>query len=206
MFACCSLKSGGTGVKGSGVAKSESRPVAGFSSISLESMGKITVRQTGKESLTITAEDNILPLLESRVANGTLYLHTANNANISPTKPIEYVLEVKTLEALNLSGAGSVDAKDIQGKRLAISLSGAGEVTVAGSADALELTLSGAGSFAGDDFKTKQATVRSSGVGKAVVNVSDQLDANVSGVGAIEYIGSPQVRESISGIGTVKKR
>jgi hypothetical protein len=39
-----------------------------------------------------------------------------------------------------------------------------------------------------------------------VINVSEQLDAAVSGVGSVEYIGSPQVRESVRGVGMVKKR
>jgi Putative auto-transporter adhesin, head GIN domain len=200
----CSLSLGG--VRGSGIVKTESREVAGFSSISSKSIGKITIQQTGKESLTITADDNILPLLESRVADKVLYLTIIKDTNMNPTKPIEFVVEVKSLESLNIDGVGSVEVKDIQGKQLSISLDGVGSMTIAGSVDVLELDLSGVGSFQGENFKTKQATVRNSGVGSAVVNVSEQLDATVSGVGSIEYIGSPQVRESGRGVGSVKKR
>lgn len=206
LLAGCACRVGGAGVKGSGVVKTESREVAGFSSISLQSVGKVTVQQTGRDSLTISAEDNILPLLESRVADHTLYLETVKDADIDPARPIEFAVEVKSLEGLTMAGAGSIEAKGIQGKRLSVSLSGAGKVTVAGSADALELSLSGVGSYQGEEFKTKQATVRNSGVGKAVVNVSEHLDAIVSGVGSVEYVGSPQVQESISGLGRVKKR
>jgi hypothetical protein len=202
----CYFNLGGSGVRGSGIVKTESRQVAGFSSISFKSEGRVTVQQTGKESLTIRGEDNILPLLESRVADRTLYLGTVNDADINPTKLIEFVVEVKSLEGLNMRGAGSMEAKGIQGKRLSVSLGGVGNVTVEGSADALDLSLSGVGSYQGEEFKTKQATVRSSGVGSAVINVSEQLDAAVSGVGSVEYIGSPQVRESVRGVGMVKKR
>jgi hypothetical protein len=194
------------GLKGSGVLKAESRRVAGFSSICLESVGKITVRQTGKESLTVSAEDNILPLLESRVADRTLILGVVRGNGIRPTKPIEYTVEVKSLEGIRLQGAGNIDAKGIQGRTLSVSLSGAGNVTITGSADALDLSLSGAGNYHGEGFKTSKATIHSSGVGTAIVNASEELDATLSGVGAVEYIGSPHVRTSISGIGTVKQR
>jgi hypothetical protein len=197
---------GGPRVKGSGVMKTESREVAGFTSISLQTVGKVTIQQTGKESLTIQAEDNILPLLESRVVDHALQLDTVKDANISPRKSIEYTVEVKSLEGLSVSGAGSIEAQAIQGKRLSVSISGVGSVTVAGSADALDLSLSGVGSYKGEEFKTKQATVHSSGVGKAVVNASEQLDASVSGVGTVEYLGSPQVQQSVSGVGKVRKR
>ncbi|MBW4543910.1 MAG: DUF2807 domain-containing protein [Symplocastrum torsivum CPER-KK1] len=194
------------GVRGSGIVKTESREASEFSSISSKSVGRVTVQQTGKESLKITADDNILPLLESYVADNVLYLTIEKDANFNPTRPIEFVVEVKSLESLNIKGVGTVEVKDIQGKRLSISLDGVGSMTIAGSVDVLELTLSGVGSFNGEEFKTKQATVRNSGVGSAVVNVSENLDATVSGVGSVEYIGSPQVRESGEGVGTVKKR
>jgi hypothetical protein len=206
VFAGCSFNMGGSGVRGSGIVKTESREVPGFSSISFKSVGRVKVQQTGKESLTISAEDNILPLLESRVKDRILYLSIANDSSFDPTKPIEFVLEVKSLESLNIDGVGSIEAKGIQGKRLSVSLDGVGSMAIAGSADVLDLTLSGVGSFKGEELKTKQATVRNSGVGSAVVNVSDQLDADLSGVGSVEYVGSPQVRKSGRGLGDVKRR
>ena len=206
LFSGCSFNIGINGVRGSGIVKTESREVAGFSSISFKSVGKVTMQQTGKESLVITAEDNILPLLESRVADNTLYLTLAKDGKMNPTKPIEFVMQVKSLESLNVDGVGSIEAQGIQGKQLAVAMDGVGEVTIAGSADVLDLTLSGVGSFKGEEFKTKQATVRNRGVGSAVVNVSNQLDADLSGVGSVEYIGSPQVRKSGRGVGGVKKR
>ncbi|AFY44093.1 hypothetical protein Nos7107_3524 [Nostoc sp. PCC 7107] len=204
MFAACSLNLGG--LRGSGIVKTESREVAGFSSISFKSVGRVRVQQTGKESLTISAEDNILPLLDSRVKDHILYLGIVNDSSFAPTKPIEFVLQVKSLKSLHIDGVGSIEAKGIQGKQLSVSLDGVGSMTIAGSTDVLDLSLSGVGSFKGEEFKTKQATVRHSGVGSAVVNVSDRLDATVSGVGSVEYIGSPQVRESVKGVGSVKKR
>ncbi len=206
IFSGCYFNIGNNGVRGSGIVKTASREVSGFSSISFKSVGMVKVQQTGKESLTISAEDNLLPILEGRVVDRTLYLGTVNDAAINPSKPIEFVVEVKSLEGLNLNGVGSIEAKGIQSKRLSVSLDGVGSMTIAGSADVLDLVLSGVGGFQGEEFKTKQATVRNSGVGSAVVNVSEQLNASVSGVGAIEYVGSPQVQESVEGLGKVKKR
>jgi hypothetical protein len=204
MFVGCTFTWGG--LRGSGRAKTESREVNGFSSISSKSIGRILVQQTGKESLTITADDNILPLLESRVADNILYLTIAKDAHMNPTKSIEFVVEVKSLENLKIDGVSSIEAKGIQGKQLTVALDGVGSITIAGNVDVLDLSLSGVGSFNGEDLQTKQAKVRHDGVGSAVVNVSEQLDATLSGVGSVEYIGSPQVRESKKGLGSVKKR
>ncbi len=204
MFVGCTFTWGG--LRGSGISKTESRSVSGFSSISSKSIGRIMMQQTGKESLTIAADDNILPLLESRVADNVLYLTIAKDAHMNPTKSIKYVLEVKSLENLKIDGVSSIEAKDIQGEQLTVALDGVGSLTIAGSVDVLDLSLSGVGSFNGEDLKTKQAKVRQDGVGSAVVNVSEQLDATLSGVGSVEYIGSPQVQQSTKGLGSVKKR
>ena len=204
IFTGCSLNL--IGIRGDGIFKTESREVTTFSTISFKSVGKLKIQQTGKESLTIIAEDNILPILESRVSDQTLYISNANTSNIDPTKPIEFLVEVKSLESLNAKGVGSIEIKDIQGKQLSVFLDGVGSIAIAGNVDVLDLELTGVGSFDGQALKTKQAQVRNKGVGSAVVNVSEYLDASVSGLGSIEYIGSPQVTESVKGMGTIKKR
>jgi len=204
IFTGCSLNL--NGIRGSGTFKTESRVVTTFSSISFKSVGKLKIQQTGNESLMIIAEDNILPTLESRVSDQTLYISIANTSSINPTELIEFVVEVKSLENLNAKGVGSIEIKDIQGKRLAVSLDGVGSIAIVGNVDVLDLELNGVGSFDGQALKTKQAQVRNKGVGSAVVNVSEQLDASVSGLGSIEYVGSPQVTESVKGMGSIKKR
>ncbi len=206
LFTGCVVNLDGNGVRGSGIVRTESRSVTGFSSIAFKSEGKVTVQQTGKESLTIIAEDNLLPLIESSVTNRILSIGTVNNTNINPTKSINFVIEVKNLENFNMTGAGRIEARDIRGKHLTIGLTGAGNMSIKGSADSLDLNLQGVGSYDGKNFKTKQATVHSEGVGSAVLNVSDQLDISVSGIGAVEYIGSPKVQKSGQGIGNIKQR
>lgn len=202
----CSVEWSLGGVRGSGEVQKESREVGGFSSINLHSLGKVVIKQGEKESLTISAEDNLLPLLVSRVANGTLHLEISNGINLRPTKPIEYIVEVKTLEDLQVSGVGQVESKDLKSPKLSVSLSGVGNIDLKGSVEILDLKVSGVGSFQGADLQTKKAKVRNSGVGNAIINVSDQLDATVSGVGTIEFFGNPSVNQSVCGIGKIRKR
>lgn len=194
------------GIRGDGVFKTESREVTTFSSISFKSVGKLKVIQNGKESLTIVAEENILPMLESRVSDKTLYISNENKSSIDPTKPIEFIVEVKNLENLTAKAVGSIEVNGIQGKSLTVSLDGVGNVAIAGNVDVLDLELSGVGSSNGADLRTKEARVRNKGVGSVVVNVSERLDASTSGIGSIEYIGSPQIKKSVKGMGVIKKK
>ncbi len=194
------------GTDGSGTAKTETRSVKDFTTIGFSGTGKVIVEQTGTESLSVTADDNILPLLETSVTDGKLSLGGKSGSSYSAKTPIEFKVGVKDLSKLSVSGAGNVEIVQLKTNKLEISVSGVGDVTISGSADALDMTLSGTGSFHGDKFRVKQAKARCSGVGSAVVNASDDLDASVSGVGSIEYVGSPNVKQSVSGIGSVKKK
>ena len=73
---------------GSSKMATETRMVSGFQSVSIPSSGRVTIEQSGKESLIITAEDNILPLLTVEVKDGQLTLGMKPNSNISSTKEI----------------------------------------------------------------------------------------------------------------------
>jgi hypothetical protein len=191
------------GIKGSGVMKTESRSVSGYHAIALNGVGTLKITQDGTESVSITAEDNLLPLIESKVENGTLTLGPADGKSINPTKSIDFDVHVKSLSNLGLAGAGTVDATGIKGDKLAIDVSGTGLLNVEGKVDDLSLTLSGAGNYEGKKLESKSATIQSSGAGRAVVNASDTLTVNISGLGKVDYVGSPKITKDISGLGSV---
>lgn len=46
--------------------------------------------------------------------------------------------------------------------------------------------------------------MRISGLGSARLQVSDSLDASISGGGSIEYIGDPVVEQKVEGLGEIK--
>ncbi|MGB5817698.1 MAG: hypothetical protein WBI27_21110, partial [Thermoanaerobaculia bacterium] len=58
-----SITGPGAIVVGSGVTVTETRAVSGISGVSISGVGLLIIEQTGSESLTVTAEENILPLL-----------------------------------------------------------------------------------------------------------------------------------------------
>jgi len=195
----------GGSVTGSGNIKTEVRQVSNFTAVVFSEVGELVIGQTGVEALTITGDDNIVPILTSDVSNGVLHLGVKDNQNYSTQKPITYALSVKTLTGLTLSGAGTTQVHNLDTQKLTVTMSGAGSATVQGKADSQEVTVSGVGSYDGSAFTTKTAKATVSGVGSAIINASDTLDATVSGVGNVEYIGNPKVTSHVTGVGSVKK-
>jgi hypothetical protein len=200
MLGACSL----SGERGSGTMAIEARDVSGFSEIDLSGSGTVLVSMTGTESLTVEAEDNILPLLTTEVRDGRLVLGAKQS--ISPTRDIVYTVTVINLEAVTVSGSGSVTAVDVVATGFEVDISGSGTVTLEGVSEHLDLSISGSGVFKGEGFVSATGNVSVSGSGEALVNVTDDLDVDVSGSGTVGYIGDPALSTSISGSGEISRR
>lgn len=191
---------------GSGQLATQSRQVSGFTSVELTGVGELSIDQTGTESLTVSAEDNLLPLLTSEVEGDTLILGKKPNTRIVTTKPITYTLTMKDITGLAVSGSGTINAPKLSTDALRIEISGSGMITTAGNADDQSLEISGSGRYLADGLTTKTTTAEISGSGTASVVASDALDVKISGSGTLTYSGNPQVTQTVSGSGRLIKK
>ena len=210
-------------VPGSGILKTESPPVAGAKVVNLSGVGELHITQGPTESLNVTTDDNLLPLLDTRLEGDILTLGQKSSENLQPTRGIVDKLSLKEVSSLTLSGAGTVDASGLRRKDLTVVASGAGEMHLNElHVELLSLTLSGAGRIVADGYARQQAldssgvgsfegkglegdavTVSISGAGSTTVNATKTLDANVSGTGSVTYFGKPTVSKKVTGVGNI---
>jgi hypothetical protein len=184
---------------------SESRNVSGFDEVELRGVGNLSIEQTGGESLTVEAEEDVLPKLTSEVANDRLIIGPEPGTTVRTAEPINYTLTVEDLNALEVSGSGDVEAEGIDTDRLAVTVGGAGNVEIGGEADEQEISISGSGAYRAEDLESREAKVSVAGAGSAIVNASEKLDVTVSGAGSVEYVGDPTVEQDVSEAGRVSK-
>ncbi len=194
---------GPNNIIGSGHVISESRTVGGYHGVSLSGAGRLIVDRNGFDSLTITAEDNILPHLTSHVSGGLLDLGVASGKNINASRELLYEVSARTFDELRISGAGDVEAMGVDSRHFRTTVSGAGNITVFGEADEQDITISGAGRYDAEGVASRRTTITVSGAGFARLRVSDELNVTVSGAGTIEYFGDPVVH--VSGDGSVRR-
>jgi hypothetical protein len=191
---------------GSGQLATQSRQVSGFTSVELAGVGELSIDQTGTESLTVSAEDNLLPLLTSEVEGDTLILGKKPNTRIVTTKPITYTLTMKDITGLAVSGSGTINAPKLTTAALRIEISGSGMITTAGNADDQSLEISGSGRYLADGLTSKTTTAEISGSGTANVVASNALDVKISGSGTLTYSGNPPLTQTVSGSGRLIKK
>jgi hypothetical protein len=213
-------------VRGSGVIVSQTRELTDFNAIEINYPVELTVEQGNTNSVTITAENNLIPQLATRISGSTLHLENSQpdwGKRVNPSRPVILHLIVKDLQQvdfpsagtltigklktdhldLSISGAGSVNLSNLATHKLTVNLSGAGNITASGTADALSLDVSGFGSFNGTDLASQTAGISISGAGNAIVWAKTSLNASISGTGSVRYYGSPEVSREISGLGSV---
>ena len=119
---------GGERVEGNGSIKRQARQVANFTGLALEVPGKLELRMGERESVSIETDDNVLPLIETVVENGTLKIRPSKrNLNLR-TKNLKIVVNARQIERLALGGSGSVDADRLRAPRLNIDLGGSGGI------------------------------------------------------------------------------
>jgi Putative auto-transporter adhesin, head GIN domain len=203
------MTTGGRGpqLEGSGIMKTEIRPVETFTAITLSELESslLVIEQTGEESLSITADDNLLPLFTSTVKDGTLRLSVAKGNSFHGKRPT-YKITVNDLRALKIQGGAAIEASKLDGDRLSISVEGAAGGNLSGRVDNLIISIKGAGAISAGKLKAKRAKVTVQGAGQVMVNASDRLDGEVSGAGMIWYIGSPKRNTKVDGVGLIKKK
>ncbi len=193
----------GPRIQGSGKVATESRDIGEIRGVSVSGLGHVVIRSGESESLTITADDNILPLLTSQVADGRLVLGVERNAALYPTQQIVYSLTVRRLEEVEASGAVKVNAEGIAGERLEVRLSGAAQVEISGKVDRQILDVSGAARYRATSLESGTAMVDISGAAAVRIRVSDRLEGKVSGAAGLRYTGDPEV--AIKGRRAVKR-
>ena len=213
---------------GSGRIATESRNVSDFEAITISGSMKLEVRQTGKETLSLSGEDNLLPLIETVVepgANGRiLHIRFKRGESIRPQREIKVSVEVIKLGAVSTSGAGDIRIDGVKGAALKVVVSGAGDVSmrgvavdgldvrIAGSGDVrgqgtakqLTLSIAGSGDAALADFVADAVKVSIAGSGDAQVHASKSLEVRIAGSGDVQYRGgATDVSKTVMGSGSV---
>lgn len=223
--ACTSTLVGGDRVEGSGEVTTDTRVIATFDRIVLAGEGQVLFGSGSDGEIEIETDDNLVSHIEADVSGDTLTIGTRSGVDIDPTQGVTYRLGCPELTAASLRGAGTIDlnrcattagleleltgagtivAPELDVSSLRAVLSGAGNIEAEGRADRLEVVVSGAGNFDGADLQATDGGVESTGAGQTWLWVTDTLDARLTGVGNIRYYGEPTVTTTVTGVGAIE--
>ena len=212
-------------IAGNGVAKSEVRNVPGFTGVALSLPAKVELRIGAIESVTVEADENIVPLIETTVRNGSLEIKPVRRNLSFHARSIRIVVHARSIdqlgiagsgsilgEALNvprlklgISGSGSMDLRRVNTDRLDLSIAGSGNVKLSGMARNFDASIGGSGELEGPGLLVDEADIDIAGSGEAQLGIRKLLDVTVAGAGVVRYFGDPVVKRTIVGSGVIKR-
>lgn len=191
------------GVQGSGTSATESRDVDDFDAISIEGFGNVNVDVGQEKSLTITGDDNLLPLIESTVANGKLTIRPKESIN--PKTEMVFDITVPNLNNVELSGAAKFELNNIDSESFELEMHGAGKVAANGTAAELDVEVNGASSVDLKKLEAAEVKIEMNGAASGKVHASESVNAEINGVGTITVYGNPsKIDKEINGLGRFK--
>jgi len=192
-------------IRGSGHAATEKRAASGIHGVAMSIAGHVEVSQGGPEGVTVTADDNVLPYLETSVENGVLRVRTRNDTSVSMRTPVRVVVVAGSIEKLALSGSGDIVARGIDVPALELRISGAGDATLSGRAARLDARISGSGHVDAVKLAAHDAQVNVSGSGHVALTARKTLATRITGAGDVEYYGDPAVERHVTGAGRIRR-
>ena len=208
-------------VLGSGNSANQERDGADFGVVIMDAGATLHLSSVGLEKIIISGEDNIIPLIETAVSGGTLFV--SPKTDICPKLPVEIRAGSGRIEAIRLDGSGRIIAESLPGDNHHIVLNGSGNIDLGCAADSLELVLNGSGrilatgraeflsaemngmgSIIARELECETAIAKINGAGDISLTVVDSLRAAVRGSGSVDYSGNPaHIIKEISGSGSV---
>lgn len=218
----------GGGVAGSGKIQTETRDLGEFNSISIEYPAEVTILPGEANSVTLEADDNLLPQLATEVRGGKLVIENRERdwgKRVDASDRVKITITVAGLNridflsagslrvnglstnelSLSLEGAATIVLTDLHAEQFDCSLSGAGSIQVDGVVENLNVDMDGVGSFNGGGLSAQFGSVSINGAGSATVQVEQELTAEINGAGSISYFGSPVVHQDVNGLGSVRQ-
>jgi hypothetical protein len=209
---------------GSGKMVTETRKVTGFNKIDISGGFDVVIKQDTAESVSITADDNLMEAIKSEVSDGKLQIKTkgsiCNSGKLVLNISLRDLNRIETSGAVNVTSNGKITTKDLvigtsgatkitldlNANNLITNGTGSTELNLTGQASSHLVNFSGAGTLNALDFIVAKYNIESTGAVNCKINVLNELNVSSAGVSEVEYRGNPaKIHEDKSGASTLKK-
>jgi hypothetical protein len=176
---------------GAGPRTTETRSVAPFDRIEVDSSIDVDVVPGAADKVLVTAGKNVLDHVATRSSDGVLHLSIRDRGIVIGPDPFDDA-------RVQVSGAALRDVRVQGSSELAL-----GRIDARETVGNLIATIEGSGDADLRDLAARTATVSIQGSGDVRANVRDQLDVSIQGSGDVSYRGNPRLRQHVSGSGDV---
>ena len=192
------------GVRGSGNVVTVQRPIEDFAEISARGAVRVAWKG-GAPSLSITTDDNLMDLFETKVVNNRLEMRMRERTR--PTHGIKVAITSSKLDGARLSGAADLVAQGVNGQVFAVESTGAASITLDGTVDELLADMTGASELKAKSLQAKSVGISTTGAADAWVTATEKLRVAITGAGDVTYSGNPTtIEKKVTGAGSIRHK
>ena len=218
----------GEKIEGNGKLKKETRSVGDYTAVSSSGFWDVMIAYGKGSQIEIEGDEDLLNYIETKVEDGRLSIKTKKNANLRSKNKITVYVSLAKMTGISLSGSGDIIGQGKfrnEGKTdfklsgsgsiqmsfdrvtdAEVSISGSGNIRLAGSAHTVNARISGSGNADCSDLISDDASAHISGSGNVKLNANKSVDASISGSGNVSYKGAASdVKKHIAGSGRLVK-
>jgi hypothetical protein len=177
---------------------SDVRSVTAFHGLDITTVIEVEVAIGPTTHVELRGPKEWLARLETKVDGGVLKVSMPGQYKHIPK--LHAIITTPELSSVDISGTASVHATRLAAKAFSASISGTGQLDLAGTADALAVTVAGTGAVMAKDLVTATTTLDIAGTGQATINATKLADVSVSGTGSINVLGKPVIHKHITGV------
>ena len=214
-------------VRGNGNVTSIEHQVKSFSTLEIDGVFNVLIKQGEKESVTVETDENLHEYISIESNGNTLNVSTRKRITFRKKNRMNIYITIKDIGKLKLSGVGNVETEgtlrlselDLRIKcvgnvtlklevdDLDARINSVGNIALSGKANNAEIDNSSVGNLNAFDLKNEVLDLKNSGVGRVEVYASKELAIKSSGVGNVYYKGDAVITDlNIRGVGKVKKK
>lgn len=169
-----------------------SRPLQPYATLKLEIPVELVYYESGNPRVEIEAPDSVI--------NKINFVHGGNRLTIksngfSINAPVRLKLYGNDLQRVFINSAAEVELNDIGVNDFYLSVRGAADVTVQGSATGCQVNAQGANDIDLSQLICRSATLAVQGSSDIVLSASESIKGRAQGAGDIEVLGNPAKRQ-----------
>ena len=196
---------GNAQVKGNGKLASEIRTLSNFKAIEIAiGYDRIIVNCGQKPSVHIAGDENILPLITTKIKKGILTIES--DSTFETKSDSEMIINIKSIKDFTFDGVGKTVIHNLNEKKLNCNINGVGSCELNGKVESFYVSVNGVGSVNARQLIADDVVANLNGVGSVKLYAKNSLNASVNGVGGLTYFGNPtELILNDSGIGGITK-
>ena len=207
MVSSCSITKnmGNAQVKGNGNLASEMRKLSNFKAIEITiGYDKIIVNCGEEPSIHISGDENILPLITTRISKGILRIES--DSTFETKADSEIIINIKSIKDFTFDGVGKTVIHNLNEDKFNCNINGVGSCELTGTVKSFNVLVNGVGSVNARQLIAADVVASLNGVGSVKLYANNSLNASVNGIGGLTYFGNPtELILNDSGIGGITK-